>query len=109
MIPSLDLKLLNLTVYKFFFLENSHTCLNPSIDGGNVIPRRHWILLRPPQQLVQKLSESATKCRAGEVVNKRVEDAVEVGETHRCIKSQVGFLKMLTFIVPHFKDPYSNA
>lgn len=68
-----------------------------------------WILLLPPQQFVQKLFESAAESRAGEVINKRVEDAVEVGEAHRRVKSQVGFLKMVTFIVPHFQDPYSDA
>ena len=61
------------------------------------------------QQLVQDHFEGATKGWAREIIHHRVEDAIEVSETHRCVEGQVGLFKIFALIIPYLKDPHSDT
>lgn len=61
------------------------------------------------QQSIPELLKGSAENGAREIIHNGVEDAVEVGEAHRCVKRQVGFLEVFAFVVPYFQDPDSNA
>lgn len=82
-----------------------------AVDGGDVLGGRRRIVLVgfSSQQLVQDLLEGAAEDRAGEVVDQRVEDAVEVGEAHGRVEGQVGLLEVSALVVPDLQDPDGDA
>lgn len=66
-------------------------------------------IIAPSQQFIHNLLEGATESRTGEVIHQRVEDTVEVSQTHARVERQVDLFEVSALVIPYLEDPYSHT